>query len=127
WLGLEFGINCINIKSAFRIYNDRHGKLGSVNASIIYNEHLYIGTNRGLFYKSFNSEGEFIFIKGTQGAVWCLQEINGTLFCGHDSGTFAVENQSAKLISDALGTWDIKPVNQNTNLLIQGNYDGLYI
>lgn len=127
WLGLEFGINCINIKSAFRIYNDRDGKLGSVNASIIHNNHLYIGTNRGLFYRSLHSVGEFIFIKGTQGAVWCLKEINNTLFCGHDSGTFILENQTAKLISDALGTWDIKPINQNTDILIQGNYDGLYI
>lgn len=127
WLGLEFGINCINIKSPFRIYNDSNGKIGSVNASIVYNNNLYIGTNRGLFYKNVNSDQDFTFIKGTQGAVWCLKNINGTLFCGHDSGTFVVENKSVKLISDALGTWDIKPVNQNANLLIQGNYDGLYV
>ncbi len=127
WLGLEFGINCINIKSGFRIYNDRDGKIGSVNASIIHNNNLYIGTNRGLFWRSLDSTSKFNFIKGTQGAVWCLKEINGTLFCGHDSGTFVVKKQTAKLIIGALGTWDIKPINQNKNLLIQGNYDGLYI
>ncbi|TXE09953.1 LuxR family transcriptional regulator [Seonamhaeicola algicola] len=127
WLGLEYGINCINIKSAFRIYNDRDGKLGAVNTSIIHNKHLYIGTNRGLFYKPLNTDDKFTFIKGTQGAVWCLKHINKLLFCGHDSGTFIIKDQRAKLISDIPGTWDIKPANNNVNLLIQGNYNGLYV
>ncbi|GAA4296004.1 triple tyrosine motif-containing protein [Aestuariibaculum suncheonense] len=127
WLGLENGINCINIKSPFRIYNDEKGKIGSVNASILFNNKLYIGTNQGLFYKTFNAKDKFVLINGTQGAVWCLQNIEDTLFCGHNSGTFVVEDDKATLVADVLGTWNIKPISKNNDLLIQGNYSGLNI
>ncbi|WP_223154622.1 triple tyrosine motif-containing protein [Aestuariibaculum sediminum] len=127
WLGLENGVNCINIKSPYRIYNDDSGEIGSVNTSIRYKNNLYIGTNQGLFYKPYNSNNKYKFIEGTQGAVWCLKNINDTLFCGHNSGTFIIEEGRAKLIVDVLGTWDIKTIPGNNNFLIQGNYSGLYI
>ena len=127
WLGLENGINCINITSPFSIYNDEKGKLGSVNTSILFNDYLYIGTNQGLFYKKKNVDEQFTLIPGTQGAVWCLTSINNVLFCGHNSGTFIVTDTQAKLIADAQGTWHIKPIPHNNNILLQGNYGGLNI
>ena len=126
WLGLENGINCINIKSPFSIYKDQKGNIGSVNTSINFNGYLYIGTNQGLFYKKENTN-EFRLIEGTQGAVWCLTNIDNTLFCGHNSGTFVVNGTQAKLISDVLGTWQIKKIKYVKNLLLQGNYNGLNI
>jgi len=127
WLGLEYGINCINQKSPLRIYNDYKGSIGAVNASILYNNYLYIGTNQGLFYKEYNTNDAYKLIEGTQGAVWCLTEINGDLFCGHNSGTFLVKKHLASLISNIQGTWDIKPIENHENLLLQGNYTGLYV
>ncbi|WP_372754103.1 triple tyrosine motif-containing protein [Mariniflexile sp.] len=127
WLGLENGIDCVNIQSPFSIYNDQIGKIGSVNASVIFNNKLYLGTNQGLFYKDLKSNSQFELIPGTQGAVWCLTNINDTLFCGHNSGTFIINGTQAQLISDIGGTWDIKPISNNNNLLLQGNYTGLCI
>ncbi|CAH8282862.1 regulatory LuxR family protein [Mariniflexile fucanivorans] len=127
WLGLENGINCININSPFSIYNDKKGEVGSVNASILFKDFLYIGTNQGLFYKEINSENQFKLIPGTKGAVWCLTDINGTLFCGHNSGTFIINGTQAALISDVQGTWNIKTIPENNHLLLQGNYNGLNI
>ncbi len=127
WLGLENGINCINIKSPFSIYNDKKGKIGSVNTAIVFNNNLYIGTNQGLFYKDVTTNNQFKLIPKTQGAVWCLTTINNTLFCGHNSGTFIINGTQAQLISDILGTWDIKPISKNNNLLLQGNYTGLNV
>jgi len=54
-----------------------------------------------------------------------LVELNNTLFCGHNSGTFIIKNDRAELISDIQGTWNIKQINNNK--LLQGNYDGLYV
>lgn len=127
WLGLENGINCINIKSPLSIYNDEDGRIGAVNASALYEGNLYIGTNQGLFYKEYNSNKPFNFIKGTQGAVWFLSVINNTLFCGHNSGTYVVNNDKADLISNIQGTWNIKTIDNNNKLLLQGNYTGLYV
>lgn len=127
WLGLENGINCINIQSPFSVYKDQKGNIGSVNASINLNGYLYLGTNQGLFYKELNTNNGFTFIDGTQGAVWCLTDIDNMLFCGHNSGTFLVDGTEAKLILDALGTWGIKKFNNRKDILLQGNYNGLNI
>ena len=50
WLGLDNGISIINLRSPFSVYNDLYGKLGAVNAAIVYNDLLYIGTNQGLIF-----------------------------------------------------------------------------
>ena len=125
WLGLDNGINCVNIKSPFSIYDDTKGILGTVYASAIFNNNLYLGTNQGLFYRPLNENIDFMFIDGTQSQVWSLVELNNTLFCGHNSGTFIIKNDRAELISDIQGTWNIKQINNNK--LLQGNYDGLYV
>ncbi|WP_378175597.1 triple tyrosine motif-containing protein [Aquimarina sp. SS2-1] len=127
WLGLDNGISYINLNSPFKIFNDNMGVLGSVYTSAIHNENLYLGTNQGLFYKKKQSNEDFKFIQGTQGQVWFLENINETLFCGHHSGTFSVDNDRVKKISNVAGTWKINKLKDRPNLLLQGNYDGLYV
>jgi len=127
WLGLDNGINCINSASPYRIYEDKNGRLGSVYASQIYHGNLYLGTNQGLFFKPLGSNQPFEIIEGTKGQVWCLTIIDDTLFCGHDSGTFKVEDDTVTQIAFTEGTWSLKPIAKKDNLIIQGNYNGLNI
>jgi AraC family chitin signaling transcriptional activator len=127
WIGLDNGINCINLQSPIQSYTDDTGVLGTVYTSILFNGKLYIGTNQGLFYKNYNSNEGFKFISGTKGQVWSLFQYQGTLFCGHDSGTFIVDNASARNIFAKSGTWKFESVPQHENLLIQGNYYGLSV
>ena len=127
WLGLDNGISLLNINSPIYVYNEFTGNLGSVYTSTIFKNNLYLGTNHGLFYKPLNEKADFNFIEGTNGQVWCLKVIDDSLLCGHNSGTFEVVDNKAKLIANKMGTWNISPIPQHENLLIQGNYDGLYI
>lgn len=127
WLGLDNGINVVNLKSPYKVYIDKQGVLGTVYAAAETEEYLYLGTNQGLFYKYINSNDKFKFIEGTKGQVWILSFVKGTLFCGHDKGTFIINNTSAEAISSELGTWAIKEIEGYPNLLIQGNYIGLNI
>jgi AraC family transcriptional regulator, chitin signaling transcriptional activator len=127
WIGLDNGINCINLQSPVKSFSDDTGIFGTVYASISHNGKLYIGTNQGLFYKNYNTNDNFEFINGTKGQVWSLFENDGTLFCGHDSGTFIVENTSARLIFSDSGTWKFETVPNQKNKIIQGNYYGISI
>ncbi|WP_245967275.1 helix-turn-helix and ligand-binding sensor domain-containing protein [Ulvibacterium marinum] len=127
WLGLDHGISYVNRKSPYKVFNDYKGILGSVYAAAVYGQNLYLGTNQGLFYKRLNSSNGFNFIEGTQGQVWSLRKIDTKLLCGHNSGTFLIEDDQIQKIFDVQGTWDIAALNDNPNVLLQGNYDGLYV
>ncbi|GGA86826.1 hypothetical protein GCM10008015_29370 [Flavobacterium palustre] len=127
WIGLDNGINCINLNSPIQSYVDDSGVLGTVYTSQLYNGKLYVGTNQGLFYKDYQSNDEFRFISGTKGQVWSLYVYNGTLFCGHDTGTFVIDNEKAKNIFSKSGTWNFVKVPGAKNLLLQGNYYGVSV
>ncbi len=125
WLGLDNGIGLVNLKSNYRFYNDKNGSLGTVYTSIKYGGNLYLGTNQGLFYKKEGSEDNYSIIPNTLGQVWSLSIHDGTLFCGHDKGTLIISNARARLVSNVLGAWMIRTIDDQT--LLQGNYDGLHI
>jgi AraC family chitin signaling transcriptional activator len=125
WLGLDNGVNCINNTSPFKMFSTKAQFLGTIYTSIVYDDMLYLGTNQGLFCKKIGTDEPFDFVEKTQGQVWNLVEIDNTLFCGHDSGTFYIVNKKGIQISNSRGTWDIKQLDENT--IIQGSYDGLYV
>lgn len=128
WIGLDNGINCINVTSPIKVFYDFDGILGTVYCSEVFKENVYIGTNQGLFYRKINSKEPFQFIEGTAGQVWDLFNYNDeTLFCGHHMGTFLVENNKVTLIDNDLGAWTFKTVPNRKNLLLKGNYKGLSI
>jgi AraC family chitin signaling transcriptional activator len=127
WLGLDNGINVLNLNSPYKVYQDKQGALGTVYASVRTDRYLYLGTNQGLFYKSLSTNSKFEFITGTKGQVWSLEVLHGTLFCGHDNGTFIINKDKAKKVSSIKGTWNIKAIVGRPDLLIQGNYKGLTI
>lgn len=127
WIGLDNGINCVNLQSAVKSFVDDTGFLGTVYATVLHKGLLYVGTNQGLFYKAYNSSDDFKFIAGTKGQVWSLQAYDGTLFCGHDSGTFIINGNTAAQIFANSGTWKFEPHPFNKNYLLQGNYHGISV
>ena len=127
WLGLDNGINLINRSSAFKEYIDVNGQLGSIYTSAINGEYFYLGTNQGLFMKQRNIEGAFKLVDKTQGQVWNLTTIDGTLFCGHNRGALKVKGKEVKLISDEMGTWLFKQHPTIPNLIFMGNFTGLFV
>lgn len=126
WMGLDNGIACINTSSPIRTYYDQEGRLGTTYTSAVFNEDLYLGTNQGLFYRAKDRK-KFELVQGTQEQVWTLQNIQGDLICGHTNGTFKVSDGEATQIGGVEGTWGLRQVPNRPDLLVQGNYDGLYV
>ncbi|MFN3640721.1 MAG: triple tyrosine motif-containing protein, partial [Flavobacterium sp.] len=124
WLGLDNGIDCINLKSTIKNYSNKSGLLGTVYTAISFMDMLYIGTNQGLFSKPLHTHEDFKLVNGTKGQVWSLFEHDNTLFCGHDSGTFIINKNESKLIYKQGGTWKFEVFNDD---IIQGTYFGLSI
>ncbi|HEY8929999.1 MAG TPA: triple tyrosine motif-containing protein [Mucilaginibacter sp.] len=131
WAGLDNGIDRIDVNSPLYFYFDKSGRFGTVYSSIIFNNKIYLGTNQGLFYSDWTSNGnkrlfqsfDFNLIPGSQGQVWELSLQDGKLLCGHNSGTFQVNGNTISKITGISGGWTIKKL--NANQLIQGTYTGL--
>lgn len=127
WVGSDNGINCLNLQSPIHGCTDGTGNLGTVYAAKIFKGKLYIGTNQGLFYKTDKSNEQFRLLDGTKGQVWSLFDYDGTLFCGHDSGTFVIEDTTAKKIFSRSGTWKFVAIPNQKSILLQGNYYGISV
>lgn len=129
WLALDNGVNVIHRASPMRISYDDSGGLGTVYTSIIFDNKLYLGTNQGLFYKSLDDRNSvsFTLVSESIGQVWSLFEYDGTLFCGHDNGTFIVDDDKLQLLVDGPGTWCFRPVPNDSSRILVGHYKGLSI
>jgi hypothetical protein len=132
WVGLDRGIDNLSSNPLLDIYQEKGEQLGAVYTAALSGNTLYVGTNRGIFTYSTNPEnGAFLYgglLDKSQGQVWELKMINGTLFCGHTTGTFIVEGKALKQISAVSGGYSIKRLWHNgTEHLIQSTYSPLVI
>ncbi|GLB47688.1 triple tyrosine motif-containing protein [Neptunitalea lumnitzerae] len=127
WVGLDNGVNCINLGSKVESYEDDSGMLGTIYASVLHQDKLYLGTNQGLFYKPYDENIPFKLISNTKGQVWSLFVYNNQLFCGHDSGTFLVDDTTATRIFSESGTWKFETITEKPDILLQGNYAGISV
>ena len=122
WAGLDYGISSIDLESSFRSFRDNRGEIGSVYTSLEKDGSLYLGTNQGLYLRK-EGQDNFNLIDGTNGQVWFVDEIDGQILCGQDSGTFLIQGDNAVKICDRLGTWVVKEYKDD--ILIQGHYNGI--
>lgn len=128
WATLDKGISMVELASPLTYYTDLFGKTGAVYTAALHNDYLYLGTNRGVFYrKKSQPGGEYRLIEGTQGQVWQLVVKDGQLLCGHNEGTFLIVGDKAVKISPVTGGWKIVSHPVLKNVLIQGTYTGLTV
>ncbi|MDX5438600.1 MAG: hypothetical protein LPK03_15460, partial [Pontibacter sp.] len=134
WVGLDNGIDRVEVNSPLYFYFDKAGNFGTVYSSIIHGGKIYLGTNQGLFYSDWSPSSSnaaqnlnFRMIDNSQGQVWQLALIDGELLCGHNEGTFRVEGNKLVKISDIKGGWTVKKLQSDPSALIQGTYTGLVV
>lgn len=127
WLGLDNGIDYVNINSPLTFINESDG-IGAGYTCIINQGKIYLGTNQGLFVKDWKnefSEDKFRLIPGTNGQVWHLGIYDGILLCGHNNGTYQIDGEKSKLISKIPGAWKFYKPRRFPGYLICGTYSGL--
>ncbi|TVR43456.1 MAG: hypothetical protein EA394_01140, partial [Bacteroidia bacterium] len=130
WIGLDEGTNYIDMLTPFTFYKSRGGTLGTIYALMEKDNALYIGTNHGLFRTEIHKKGNIFsfynldFIRGSQGQVWTLEEMNGQIICGHNEGTFIVNDNQLERISSVTGGWAYTPLEGH---IISGTYTGIIV
>jgi hypothetical protein len=130
WAGLDMGISNISFNHPILICQEKKEQLGAVYTAGMVGNMLYIGTNRGVFrYRYENGKLDYLgMLDNSQGQVWQLKNIDGNLFCGHTHGTYLIDPQGLRKISDVNGGFSIQKLYQNgQEYLIQSTYTCLVI
>ncbi|MFK7951225.1 MAG: triple tyrosine motif-containing protein [Ekhidna sp.] len=126
WVGLNNGINYLELNSPLSLINEEVGLEGTGYAATIYDEKIYLGTNNGLFTKSIYSENEdsYRLIGGTQGQVYNLSIVENDLILNHHKGAFLVKNEKLEQIHN-VGSWKFMGTSRKKKFL-GGAYDGIH-
>ncbi|MCE6988314.1 triple tyrosine motif-containing protein [Dyadobacter sp. CY323] len=128
WIGLDQGIDLTKLSSPVISYQTSDNPLGSTYAAAIWRGRLYVGSNKGVFYKKWPSSEPFRSIPGLEGQTWFLKVFDDQLLCGHNDATYRIEENGITKISDINGGWVMLPVKSgNDTLLLQGGYIGLHV
>ncbi len=132
WLGLDKGIDYVMLSSPILNIFGTNNLYGAGYTSYLKNNTLYFGTNQGLYYSSYplsntSTPIQLKLIKGMEGQIWCLNEIDNTLFCGDDHGAFIINGDKISQISGLTGTWSFKSLRKHPELILGCSYQGLFI
>lgn len=129
WLLLNKGIDYLTVNSPISFIQNSEG-FGAGYATIIHNGRIYLGTNQGLYVKPWGKsdvEEDYRKIRGTDGQVWHLSLHRGVLLCGHNRGTYIVEDDEAILISNIPGGWKYHELSSHPGYLIGGTFSGIIL
>lgn len=127
WVGLNNGINYLELNSPLSLINEEVGLEGTGYAAIKFKDRIYLGTNNGLFSKSsfLGDDIPYRLIEGSEGQVYNLSNVDDELILNHHKGAFLITEEHLTQIHD-VGSWKIIPTTQK-NTYVSGNYDGIHL
>jgi AraC family chitin signaling transcriptional activator len=129
WLGLDFGIDALNLNTPISYVKDYLGELGTAYTAYLQGQTLYLGTNQGLYSIPFetlqNNQDKYSFqlVPKSQGQVWTIHKVDNMVVIGHDKGLFNLTNNQLLPIDNKPGVWTIL---NYKNYVLTGNYEGVY-
>lgn len=134
WLGLDNGVDYVQLNSRlFSLYGNR-ALIGSGYASCVYQDRLYLGTNQGVYrtlvYDVQNQDLPMDFMEGTGGQVWSFLQHDDKLFCASDNGVFVLDGGRINRLDGLKGVRCIISLPSQPEVLIAGTYGvnkGLYL
>lgn len=121
WVGLDNGIDRIQLNSPITYFTDNSGVLGTVYDIAVHKGIVYLGSNTGIYY--FEND-KLQFVNGTQGHVWDLEVLEGDLFGGHNTGTFQLLDGEIVNFYDYSGGYQFAKVPDQQRTYLQGTYNG---
>jgi DNA-binding CsgD family transcriptional regulator len=130
WLGMDYGVSSLDLNNHFTYFFDYRGDFGTGYTALLKEEDFLLGTNQGLYHshwEGLNNNLEYFrvnIVPNTEGQVWTLENIDNTLFMGHDKGLFVVKENRVEQVSDQEGVWTIL---RYKDYLLTGNYNGISI
>lgn len=132
WAGMDYGIDYILLNAPYFHLYGKGMSYGIGYSAQVFQNNLYLGTDRGLFMTPLDHvlEGQNINmnrIDSPSGPAWFLYSHHDELFCLHDKGIFCVNGTKASKITDVIGAWSCVAQDGTNNRLFVGLYSGICI
>ncbi|MBR9919223.1 MAG: hypothetical protein GYB31_00185 [Bacteroidetes bacterium] len=133
WLGLDNGIDYVEINAPFSLLQSEYGIEGTGYAAYIDDQTIYLGTNQGIYYADWPpKQGVFEInafrpINNAKGQVWTLDTIDNSLILGQHRGSSVIMNRQVQPFSSIQGAWKFMPLQAHPGYIIQGTYTGLHL
>lgn len=134
WLGLDNGIDYIELNSPLSFIGEGLGLEGAVYVTKIFDGKIFVGTNQGLYvapwpiFTGVDNLKPFRLVPLTKGQVWTLFESDGKLYCGHNFGTFEIDKGlNVRPISQEEGSWTFLPLRGLPDKMLVGKYKGVHL
>lgn len=130
WTAMDEGVSYLELNSPFTLVNKKNGLRGEVYSILPTDQHLYVGTSRGLFISPWSNRTskqlQFKLIPKTTGTCWQIIEHQGNVLLAHHNGIFQVEGDQATFIGGE-GHWNFAIHPNKSNLLLSGHYRGVRV
>ena len=136
WMALGNGIALINLDSRLSYFGENQGLIGGVEVvlqtNINNNDHLFVGTNEGLF--RINQKNESLFriyekVESIKYSVWSLKQLNNTLYIGTSEGLFALDLTIPNAEPKRINRQNVNAlyINEDLNQIIIAGKQGLQV
>lgn len=126
WVGLQNGIALVPLNSPMRFINQEINLQGSGYDAFETQNGTYFSTSNGIYFLAQDAS-KSVFLTGTEGPAYSIQEIAGKYYAGHHTGLFILDGARAKRICNTDGLWQLKPLKSKPKYVIGGTYSGLFL
>lgn len=130
WIGEDGGVEMVIVDMPLTTLSNARLSIGYGYTSMVHNGRLWLGTNRGLYSLPWPLKYPLNFeqMPGIEGQTWNLKKIGDRLMLCHDHGLFEILSADRyKKVNGPTGVWDIQSKKGNSDKVLIGAYDGLYI
>jgi DNA-binding CsgD family transcriptional regulator len=124
WVGQNNVIARIQVSSPFTLIREQNGLPGTGYTAWSDGKRLFLGTNTGLYLRE-SENPDFQLVPGTEGQVYNLVEMDGSLLLSHHRGARLINNVAADPVSDTEGSWTFLKLSEQ--IMIEGTYSGLQL
>lgn len=124
WLGLDKGIDLVQLSSAEYNLLPSNNSIGSGYCSEMFNNSLYLGTNQGIYTLKGEAIRELPHIKGQ---IWYLKEYDNSLFCCAERGLGIFKENGDYSFIPLNGVWKILPLKVHGGYILGCSYDRLFL
>ncbi len=114
WIGLDGGICKLDNNPREKFFDGFNKKIGYAYASLIHDNKLFIGSNKGVFVLS--ESGNLEIIPGTQGQVWDILLCGEDVIACHDKGLLRITEGGYEKIHDS--SWKIYKLREDERFYI---------